>query len=193
MRKVTVSSTQLSCFKNFLLYWRVFKCFSFMFICFGGAFQRHRICTIQIQIARLAANLFAPFMDIFFLKIKNSEEVIRWKSISWTRNLSGIPTFIHELLTKHLITDSSAKHAKPPNAHKHKKYGIVHFKRNTYSWLCWSVQAFTFPGICIIYQRHFIHNQTTNGWHRAQHKEPVKFHAVVSRKMVLQNICLIFL
>ena len=70
--------------------------------------------------------------------------------------------FHHELLIKHLTIDSLAKHQKPPNAHKH-----VYFKRNTHPWLCLSVQAFTFPGICTIYQRHFIHNQTTK--HNAEH------------------------
>ena len=122
---------------------------------------------------------------IFF---KNGEEVLCSKSIPWTRKLSSIPTFVHELLRKHLITGCSANHAKPPNAHKHKKYGRVHFERNTHPWLCWRVQAFTFPGICTIYQRHFIHNQTTSGWHKAQHKGPVKLHAVVSRKMVYESI-----
>ena len=39
-----------------------------MFVCSGRAFQRQKICTIQIQIARLPANLFATFLDIFFLQ-----------------------------------------------------------------------------------------------------------------------------
>ena len=60
--------------------------------------------------------------------MENGEEVLCSKSIPWTRNLSGMPAFTHELLTKHLITDGSAKHGKPPNAHKHKKCGYQLFK-----------------------------------------------------------------
>ena len=44
------------------------------------------------------------------------------------KKLSGLPPFSLKLLTEHLITDSSGKHGKPANAHKHKKYGYQQFK-----------------------------------------------------------------
>ncbi|XP_028398837.1 uncharacterized protein LOC114522365 [Dendronephthya gigantea] len=48
--------------------------------------------------------------------------------VQWTKNLRGIPAFTHALLLEHLITDDSSKLGKPPNAHKHKKYGYQLFK-----------------------------------------------------------------
>ena len=59
----------------------------------------------------------------FGLPFVNMEE-----GIQWTRNLSGIPPFTHALLKEYLITDNSSKLGKPPNAHKHKKYGYQLFK-----------------------------------------------------------------
>ena len=50
------------------------------------------------------------------------------EGIQWKRNLSGIPPFTHALLKRYLITDESSKLGKPPNAHKHKKYGYQLFK-----------------------------------------------------------------
>ena len=44
------------------------------------------------------------------------------------KKLSSIPPFAHALLKKHLITDDSSKHGKPPNARKHKTYGYQLFK-----------------------------------------------------------------
>ena len=66
---------------------------------------------------------FAPsFWFIFILKKK-------WrKEVQWTKNLSNLPPVTHELLKQHLITDTSGKYGKPPNAHKHKKYGYQLFK-----------------------------------------------------------------
>ena len=50
------------------------------------------------------------------------------QNIQWTKNLQGMPPLTHELLKQYLITDTSAKHGKPPNAYKHKKYGYQLFK-----------------------------------------------------------------
>ena len=50
------------------------------------------------------------------------------EGIQWTKNLSFIPPFTHALLQEHLITGDSSKLGKPPNAHKHKKYGYQLFK-----------------------------------------------------------------
>ena len=50
------------------------------------------------------------------------------KSIQWTKNLSSLPPFRHELLKQHLITDSSGKYGKLPNVHKHKKSALMLFK-----------------------------------------------------------------
>jgi hypothetical protein len=48
--------------------------------------------------------------------------------IQWTRNISGILSYTRALLKEHLITDDSSKLEKPPNAHKHKKYGHQQFE-----------------------------------------------------------------
>ena len=49
-------------------------------------------------------------------------------SIQWTKNLSSLPPFTHELLKRHLITDTTGKYRKPSNVHKHKKSGLMLFK-----------------------------------------------------------------
>ena len=50
------------------------------------------------------------------------------EGIEWTEKLSFIPPFAHASLKEHLITGDSSKLGKPPNAHKHKKYGYQLFK-----------------------------------------------------------------
>ena len=51
------------------------------------------------------------------------------KSIQWTKNLSSLPPFTHELLKLHLITDTSGKYGKPTNvSHKHNKSGLILLK-----------------------------------------------------------------
>ena len=49
------------------------------------------------------------------------------KSIQ-TKNLLNLPPFTHELLKRHLITDTTGKYRKPSNVHKHKKSGLMLFK-----------------------------------------------------------------
>ena len=49
-------------------------------------------------------------------------------SIQWTKNLSSLPPFTHELLKRHLIIDTTGKYRKPSNVHKHKKSGLMLFK-----------------------------------------------------------------
>ena len=60
--------------------------------------------------------------------MEKSEGQLTEKPIQWTKSLANLPPFTHELLRQHLITDTSGKHGKPPNAHKHKKYGYQLFK-----------------------------------------------------------------
>ena len=52
------------------------------------------------------------------------------KTIGWTKNLNVIPSFTHELLKEHLITNTSIKinNGRPNNAHEHKKEGYQLFK-----------------------------------------------------------------
>lgn len=60
--------------------------------------------------------------------MEEGESLLTDKPIQWTRNLTNLPPFTHELLKQHLITDTSSKHGKPPNAHKYKKFGYQLFK-----------------------------------------------------------------
>ncbi len=51
------------------------------------------------------------------------------ETIQWTRNRGGITHLVmHSLLKEHLITKDWSKRGKPPNPHKHKKYGYQLFK-----------------------------------------------------------------
>ena len=60
--------------------------------------------------------------------MEETDNTFPGQCLQWTRNLKGIPPFTHEPLTQHLITDTSWKQEKPPNAHKHKIYGYQLFK-----------------------------------------------------------------
>ena len=60
--------------------------------------------------------------------MEQTDNIFTGQCREWTRNLRSIPPFTHELLKQYLIADTSAKQGKPPNAHKHKKYGYQLFK-----------------------------------------------------------------
>ena len=60
--------------------------------------------------------------------MEQTDNIFTGQCREWTRNLRSIPPFTHELLKQYLITDTLGKQGKPPNAHKHKKYGYQLFK-----------------------------------------------------------------
>ena len=60
--------------------------------------------------------------------MEQTDNIFTGQCREWTRNLRSIPPFTYELLKQYLITDTSGKQGKPPNAHKHKKYGYQLFK-----------------------------------------------------------------
>ena len=72
---------------------------------------------------------FSSRFGAFFCKVmEQTDNIFTGQCREWTRNLRSIPPFTHELLKQYLITDTSGKQGKPPNAHKHKKYGYQLFK-----------------------------------------------------------------
>ena len=62
--------------------------------------------------------------------MESSNGELSGKLTEWTRNLTGMPPFTHELLQEHMITNTANKvnNGQPNNAHKHKKAGYQLFK-----------------------------------------------------------------
>jgi hypothetical protein len=76
--------------------------------------------------------VYIPFTSrfgAFFCKVmEQTDNIFTGQCREWMRNLRSIPPFTYELLKQYLITDTSGKQGKPPNADKHKKYGYQLFK-----------------------------------------------------------------